>query len=278
MDKQHQEVGEGALAIQAKGDVSVVRYGLSVAEVRELTDLFLEQKLPVLKQHAADVASDNARSFCEAFTAQLAQPNKVTEQSFSKPDSQACFHDALKNCALKGSDVDFDMMSKLLIQRLEVDDDMLLKLVYEHALKALPLLTKQHIAFLTFTFVMKNIAHGVPKQVFEMEHFHQVLLPLMEPGFGMSAGNREYMSGLGVLDINLVADADSSRGRMMKFIAEPHPSNDDFANVAPITDLLIKRYGQDSVATIFLTSSGKMIAVQALRSIFTDLNPSTWIN
>lgn len=276
LSKQDQVATDVAVAAQAGRDVNV-RYGLDVGEVRELTQIFLDKHMPALRQEAAAIAKENAEAFLNEFTAKLAQPNGVTHEAFAKPDSQACFSRALQASAEKGEKIDLSLLADMVVRRLEVTEDDLLTLVYEEALRVLPKLSAAHISFLSFVHYMRSVRHTKAPDLAYIEGASVLVLKVAEAGFGLSSGNREYLSSLGLLTINLVADANNIMSNMKGNYPFFPSSLPELEPEAPALHRLLDTYGKDSIPTIFLTASGKLIGTLALEKVFGKLNPKVWI-
>lgn len=277
INRQEQTALDGSIAIQASGDVNFTKNGLELAEVRELTEIFLERHLPALRAEAEATARKHTKEFMDEFVNKLAEPNKVTAEAFAKPDSQACFSAALLSSAEKGDQIDLKLLAAMVVRRLEKDSDPLMKLVYEEAISVTPRLTKQHIAFLTFVLFTKHISFNNNPTPAVAEKYASTLLPLMAPGFQLSTANKEYLCSKGLLSINLVADADTLLAKYQNMIAGFPVTDADLQAGYPSLHTIIKNYGSDIIPTCFLTASGKLIALSAIESIIGKLDMSVWI-
>ena len=277
INRQEQTALDGSIAIQASGDVNFTKNGLELAEVRELTEIFLEKHLPALRAEAEATARKHTKEFMDEFVNKLAEPNKVTAEAFAKPDSQACFSAALLSSAEKGDQIDLKLLATMVVRRLEKDSDPLMKLVYEEAISVTPRLTKQHIAFLSFVLFTKHISFNNTPTPATVEKYASTLLPLMAPGFQLSTANKEYLCSKGLLSINLVADADTLLAKYQNMIAGFPITDTDLQTGHPSLHTIIKNYGSDIIPTCFLTASGKLIALSAIESIVGKLDMSVWI-
>ena len=277
INRQDQSAADGSIAVQANGDVVINQQGLCLAEVKELTGIFLDKHLPALRAEAEATARRHTQEFMEEFVEILAKPNKVTAEAFAKPDSQACFSGALLSSAEKGDQIDLNLLASMVIGRLEADADPLMKLVYEEAINVIPKLTKQHIAFLTFVFFTKHIsfANTPPPHIAEM--YAARLLPLISPAFQLSEVNKEYLCSKGVLSINLVADANLLRGKFQQMIQGFPATDEELLATCPSLYSIFKNYDTDSVPTCFLTASGKLVALSAIQGLIGPLDLSIWI-
>lgn len=276
-DNQEQNVGTGAVAVQAGNDVHITQNGLNMADVKELTQIFLDRHLPALRAEAEATARKHAGEFLDEFVKKLAVANTVKPEAFARPDSQACFSSALLSSAEKGDQIDLAMLASMVVARLEQDSAPLLKLVYEEAIAALPRITKEQIAFLTFILFTKHITPKHPS-VHILELNAQRVMPLIEPGFLLSTANREYLCSKGLLNINLVADANLMLSNYKRGVPDFPQTDEELIETYPALNKIIEAYGADSLPTCFLTASGKLIALSALEVAFGKLDMSIWIN
>lgn len=277
INRQEQSAADSSIAVQANGSVSIIKHGLELSEVRELTEIFLEKHLPALRAEAEVTARKHAEEFLNEFVSKLSETNKVAADAFARPDSQACFSAALLSSAEKGDQIDLKLLASMVIKRLENDSDPLMKLVYEESISVTPRLTKQHIAFLTFVFFTKHISFNSkpPPQVIEM--YITRVFPLIESGFHLSTANKEYLCSKGLLSINLVADANDLQARYSNMLTNFPTDEVELKTIYPNLHTTITNYGADNIPTCFLNASGKLIALSAIESVIGDMNMSTWI-
>ena len=278
--KQEQSLAGDGTAIQALGDVRIEKHyhGLQVSEVKELTALFLEKQLPALRAEAVQAMRENTQEFLEHVVARLAATRAVTQEAFARPDAQVCFNEALKASAEKGDQIDLEMLAEMVIGRLESDENQLLKLIYEDAVKILPRLTGPHIAFLAYLVWMTRVRHTAFKIVAEIEARASRVLSLCSDGISISDVNKEYLVSLGVITINHVSDADNIFGTMKSnypFLAD---SREALAVEAPALGTLIDGWGKNSMPLCHLNGSGKLIGLLALQKIYGKLDLTIWIN
>ncbi|OWJ91099.1 hypothetical protein B6S59_25340 [Pseudomonas sp. A46] len=274
--KQSQDVqGEGT-AIQAGRDVHY--HGLQVAEVRELTEIFLERQLPALRAEAVKAMRENAQELVEKIVTRLATNPNVSQEAFAKPDAQVCFNEALKAGAEKGDQIDMDMLADMVVGRLESDDDPLIKLIYEDAVKVLPRLTAAHVAFLGYLTWMRTVTHTNMQTLQQFEHISRGLVAAFSSGFELSLANKEYLVSVGVITINHVSDADNSFGSLREKYSCVPETKDQLAEQAPSLHRLIDVWGKGQFPMCHLNGTGKLIGLLALQRVFGKLNLSVWLN
>ncbi|MCY1266030.1 hypothetical protein D9M68_325470 [compost metagenome] len=267
-------------AMQAGRDVIVEKHyhGLQLADVETVVQLFVERQLPVLREEAMAAMKLQTQEFLREFAARLAQPNTVSQEAFSKPDSQVCFQEALKGSAEKGDQMDLALLADMVIGRLESDNDPLIKLVYEDAVKILPRLTGAHVAFLAYLTWMRIVRHNSLKRTEELEPYAQSVHDMTKDAIGLSKANKEYLVSLGVITINHVTDADNSFGSMKNSYAFLPESKEQLAVEGPFLHALIEAWGAHELPLCHLNGTGKLIGLLALQKVYGKVNLKTWLN
>lgn len=278
--KQDQEVHGSGTAIQAAGNVQIEQnyHGLQVAEVRELTEIFLDRQLPALRAEAVAAMRENTEAFISEIVARLAQSEKVTQESFAKPDAQVCFNEALKGSAEKGGQIDLGMLADMVIGRLESDNDPLIKLIYEDSIKILPRLTGPQIEYLAYLTWMRHIKHGAVDHVDWLESIAQKVLSITRLGADISKTNKEYMASVGVITINLVTDADNSFTSLRTNYSFLPEDKEQLAEQAPALYKLLDCWAKSESSLYHLNGTGKLIGLIALQKVLGKLNLAIWIN
>jgi len=276
--KQGQEVHGAGTAIQAAGDVHIQNNGLQLAEVRELTEIFLERQLPALRAEAVNAMRSNTEEFISEIVKRLAHTQSVTQKAFAQPDAQVCFNEALKGSAEKGNQIDLGMLADMVIGRLESDHDPLIKLIYEDAIKILPRLTGPQVEYLAYLTWMKHIRHSALNDVFELEIAASKVMKITRAGVEISKVNKEYMASVGVITINLVTDADTiftSFRANYPFLPE---AKEELKSKSPVLSMLMEDWTKSESSLYHLNGTGKMIGLICLKKIYGSLDLSIWIN
>lgn len=278
---QNQETTDGSQSFQAGRDIAEVNvtnvYGPSVTEVRLLVDTFVQNQLPVMREAARLEAEKNVRNFLEVFVSKLNNSKTASAKEFSRPDTQSTFQEAVKGCALRGSEIDVELVSKILVERLSATEKPLLKLVCEEAVRALPNLTRNHISYLAFLQYTTAVRHTTFTNLAQLENVHRKIMPLVADGFGITEANRKYLASLGVVTINSVANANTLPGNMRNHYPFMPATDEELeAQGAPCIARFLKEF-ETIGPTVFLTASGQLIGMQHLASIFDSVDMEIWI-
>lgn len=274
---QSQKASDGALALQATGDINV-NVGPSVTEVRMLVEVFVQSHLPALQQVAKEEAQRNVDKFLSEFVGQLQKTNRVSASEFAKPDAQSTFNEALRGCALKGEEADVALVSRVLIERLSAKDKPLLKLVCEAAVRILPTLTKPQIAYLALIQYAKSVKHVGLSSLSELEIFFQHILPLVEAGFRLSSANRQYLAACGLLTLNPVANANLLPQELRQNYPFLPNAEDQIRQGGGLAiAVIMQEFAAVEGPKAFLTSTGQLIGMQHLARALGTVNMETWI-
>lgn len=265
---QDQKAESGANAMQAGRDLTVtqnINYGLSVDAVRELAGYFIRDHLPMLREVAQQEAQANARVFVEQFLEELAGKNaQVLLEELQRPASQAVFTEATIGAAKRGAEMDLKLLAKSVVSRLEAPSESVLRFVSEEATALLPRLNGDHIAYLGFALLLTNLQFRAPQNMGELEAVLAVTLPHIKRGMMLPSGHRDYLAGLGLISINMVADGDAFGAFMPQnypFFKMEELSSGNF----PVLAEFYAAYKSSLLPAVALTASGKFIACLMLQ-------------
>jgi hypothetical protein len=153
-DEQTQQVGEGATAIQAAGNV-VVNNGLSYTEVRAVVmDVFRSNFLQ-LAGEAKDVARQRAEEITDKFLAKLQMENPAGLSQAPTPDFQYGLFSVQRDFA-RTADVNLgDLLVDLLVDRTKHPHRNMLQIVLNECLLVAPKLTNEQLSALAIVFLLK---------------------------------------------------------------------------------------------------------------------------
>jgi hypothetical protein len=276
-DKQDQSTKDHSIALQAGGSINIINRGMQLSDIKDFVRMHIELLMPTLRKEAAEIAKNNAEALVSEFIERLKTSTNVTEEAFSKPDSQACFDRALTGSAEKGTQIDTGLLAEAVVRRLESDENQLMKLVCEESVRALTKIGPRHIAFLGFVQYTKYVFHKNYTDLSQLELTAKKISEVVKTSFDLSLPNQEYLASVGALSINRVADGDLYFTKLKNnypFIT----SLRDVESDAPILFNLINAYDKTGVSMIFLTSVGKMIGMLALEKALGKVNLDVWIN
>lgn len=152
---QSQEVGEGATAIQAGGNVTVTKVGLTYAEVREVALDVFRANFYELAGTAKETARARAEEITEEFLKKLEKDNPTGLGKSEDPDFQYALFTVQKEYARNGDKDLGDLLVDLLVDRSKHDQRDILQIVLNESLSTAPKLTDTHLAALAVMFLFK---------------------------------------------------------------------------------------------------------------------------
>ncbi len=132
-------------------------YGLSAKEATKMAiDMFLEN-FPKLQEEAAKTARERADELINEVIIQLNEKGKVDFSEFSDPDMQYVLLKSQQEYARFGTPELLKILTDLLINRINYNEDQYLKLLLDEALDVAKSLTPTHLDYLSHVFFCKNL-------------------------------------------------------------------------------------------------------------------------
>jgi hypothetical protein len=160
MNNQDQNAKENSTAIQAGHDANIViNQNISYAEIKEIVKDLFEKNFPVLVNTAAEKAKHNIEEYLDRYLFKMA--DKIEKEKYSKlalPDVQFVINDILKSVARYGKDIDHQLLTDLLIEKINSDDNFIdINIIFDKAISVIPSLGQNQIKLLPVDFFVKNI-------------------------------------------------------------------------------------------------------------------------
>jgi hypothetical protein len=153
-DEQIQQVGQGATAIQAAGNV-VVNNGLSYSEVRSVVlDIFHSNFLQ-LAGEAMEVARQRAEEITDKFLEKLQKENSDGLSQASTPDFQYGLFSVQRNFARTADSNLGDLLVDILVDRTKHPQRDMVQIVLNECLVVAPKLTNGQLSVLAIVFFLK---------------------------------------------------------------------------------------------------------------------------
>ncbi|APW42605.1 LPO_1073/Vpar_1526 family protein [Rhodoferax saidenbachensis] len=152
---QNQEVGNGATAIQATGNVTVVNVGVSSSEARQIALDVAKATFYELTGVAKDIASVRAEEITDQVIRKLEKDFPAGLQKAKDPDFQFALNTVQKEYVRSGDKDLGDLLVDLLVDRSKQDQRDILQIVLNESLATAPKLTETHLAALAVIFLFK---------------------------------------------------------------------------------------------------------------------------
>lgn len=152
---QSQTVSAGSTAIQAGGNVTVTKLGLSYSEVRDVALDVFRSNFYELAGAAKETARARAEEITEDFLKKLVSENPAGLGKSEDPDFQHALFTVQKEYARCGDKELGDLLVDLLVDRSKHDQRNILQIVLNESLSTAPKLTEKHLASLAIIFLFK---------------------------------------------------------------------------------------------------------------------------
>ena len=186
-------IGDGSVGIQAEHDVTV-NVGLTVAEVRELTQLFLKENFPLLRQDAMEIARSYVAQLMAEFEAQFARRfQEIDTNKFRDPDVQYTLNEAVIETAKRGERANIDLLVTLILERVSKEGGDLFSLACSDAVKVVPRLTRSMIDFLTVANFFEHMFLKTFNSITDYEESAKLLYPVVKAASSVTGWQVQYL-------------------------------------------------------------------------------------
>lgn len=152
---QKQDVAEGSTAIQAGGNVTITKTGLTYSEVRDVALDVFRENFYELAGVAKEIARARAEEITEAFLEKLQKENPTGLDNSYDPDFQYALFTVQKEYARNGDKDLGDLLVDLLVDRSKQEQRDILQIVLNESLNTAPKLTENQLASLAVIFLFK---------------------------------------------------------------------------------------------------------------------------
>lgn len=153
-DSQSQTVSDGSLAVQSGRDTYV---GMQYSDVKDLVNILLENNFPRLRAEAVEESKKYVDDFGKKLISKMSSSFKGDDFSFlSRPGFQASVNDGVMYVARKTSEADLDLVSDLILDKINNENDSIVDIVSSEAISMLPRINKGIIAFLAFNHFLRH--------------------------------------------------------------------------------------------------------------------------
>lgn len=152
---QEQNVVEGSTAIQAGGNVTITKTGLTYAEVRDIALDVYRANFYELQGVAKEIAKARAEEITEGFLSKLQKEHPAGFEKANDPDFQYALFTVQKEYARNGDKDLGDLLVDLLVDRSKHEQRDILQIVLNESLITAPKLTENQLAVLAVIFLSK---------------------------------------------------------------------------------------------------------------------------
>lgn len=187
--EQEQKVGDGAIGVQASGDVKIVNIGVTAAEARTIALDVAKATFYELTGTAKELASVRVEEITMRVIEKLEREFPQGLQKAKDPDFQYALFTVQKEYARNGDKDLGDLLVDLLVDRSKHDKRDILQIVLNESLVTATKLTESQLAALAMIFLFKYTQnHGLGNQQLLGEYFDKFVLPFVEKHSKSQAG------------------------------------------------------------------------------------------
>lgn len=132
-------------------------YGMTAEEASNLAIKLFMDNFPKLQEEARKIAEERAEELCKNVIAKLERQGKKDFSDFSDPDIQYILNKSHQEYARFGTDTLFDLLSELIINRINFNNDFYIKIILDEAVDIVKSLSEAHLNYLSLTFLCKQV-------------------------------------------------------------------------------------------------------------------------
>ncbi len=175
---QEQVVAQNSTAIQAGGNVTVVKTGLTYAEVRDVALDVFKANFYELAGVAKETARNRAEEITEAFLSKLQKEHPAGLEKSNDPDFQYALFTVQKEYARSGDRDLGDLLVDLLVDRSKREQRDIRQIVLNESLTTAPKLTENQLAALAVIFLSKYTQNfGIGNHEMLGQYFDRFVAP-----------------------------------------------------------------------------------------------------
>lgn len=176
--EQKQEVSDGSTAIQAGGNVTITKTGLTYSEVRDAALDVFRANFYELAGMAKETAKARAEEITEAFLEKLQKEHPAGLDKSYDPDFQYALFTVQKEYARNGDKELGDLLVDLLVDRSKQEHRDILQIVLNESLGTAPKLTENQLSALAIIFLFRYTqSYGVGNHELLGEYFDRFAVP-----------------------------------------------------------------------------------------------------
>ena len=200
---QKQHVVEGSTAIQAGGNVTIAKVGLTYSEVKAVALDVFRENFYKLGKVANETAKLRAEEITDEFFAKLQEEHPNGLDRSQDPDFQYALFTVQKEYARNGDKDLGDLLVDLLVDRSKQEQRNILQIVLNESLSTAPKLTESQLANLAVIFLFRYTqSYGIGNQEMLGEFFDKHALPFVDKVVKNSASYQHLeFTGCGAIGI-----------------------------------------------------------------------------
>jgi hypothetical protein len=128
-------------------------YGMTAEEASNLAIKLFMDNFPRLQEEAKTIAKERAEELCKD---KLEKQGKTNFSEFSDPDIQYILNKSYQEYARFGTQTLHDLLSNLIVNRINYDNDYYMKILLDEAVEIVKSLSEVHLNYLSLIFLCKE--------------------------------------------------------------------------------------------------------------------------
>lgn len=132
-------------------------YGMTAEEASNLAIKLFMDNFPRLQEEAKKIAKERAEELCKNIVDKLKKQGKTNFSEFSDPDIQYILNKSHQEYARFGTQTLHDLLSNLIVNRINYDNDYYMKILLDEAVEIVKSLSEVHLNYLSLIFLCKEI-------------------------------------------------------------------------------------------------------------------------
>ena len=120
-------------------------YGMTAEEASNLAIKLFMDNFPRLQEEAKKIAKERAEELCEDIVDKLEKQGKTNFSEFSDPDIQYILNKSHQEYARFGTQTLRDLLSNLIVNRINYDNDHYMKILLDEAVEIVKSLSEVHL-------------------------------------------------------------------------------------------------------------------------------------
>lgn len=155
-NKQQQSSGSHSVNVQAAGSVQILQ-GQSYADVKQIANEIFAENFLKLRALAKETAEQRAEEIVSEFIKKLQDEAPARVETFKDPDMLIALFKVQQDYARSGKKELADLLVNLLVQRTQVNEEELQKIVLNESLTIAPKITKKQLNLLSIRFLLGEL-------------------------------------------------------------------------------------------------------------------------
>lgn len=131
-------------------------YGMTAEEASSLALKLFMDNFPKLQEEARNVARERAEELCKTILDKLKEQGKTEFNEFADPDVQYILNKSNQEYARFGTPTLHDLLSNLIVNRINYDNDYYMKVLFDEAVDIVKSLSEVHLNYLSLIFLCKE--------------------------------------------------------------------------------------------------------------------------